>query len=726
MNELQALRLRVKREREARIAAERLLRLKSAHLHEANAELRELSAQLESAVDLKTRELLSAQRVADLGTFVWEPIEERLTFSEGIYQLLGLDPDEDELSFDRYMAMMPEEDRDRLTEQIANATAEGLRADRDTYVTVHRIVRPDGMIIWLRGRAEGVPNENGVVERMICTLQDITPYVKANEQLKESRRVVGMRVAELEQAHGELEQARDEARSANLAKSRFLAMISHEIRTPINGILGTLRLLADRVVDEDQQQLVRVSLASAEELRVILNDVIDFAKLESGRMQLENADFAVAGWLQDTCNVWRVQAEAKGLELRTILDPRVPPIVHGDSSRLRQILNNLISNAIKFTDDGVVEVRLQLYGAAPQGAAKVHLQIEVEDTGIGISRQDQTRLFREFSQVGTPMSAASGTGLGLAISRALITEMEGHIGVVSSSGKGSTFSVRVSLPVGREAAPAVVEGVRFEKLRTEDGRAPDVLIAEDVPANQLVARMTLQDWGCNVDVVSNGIEAVEACRGGRYDAVLMDVAMPEMDGLQATKLIRALGVEAMRNVPIIGVTAFAHEDEAERCIDAGMNAVSTKPLDRQQLYGELQRALTGAAQVGGAPELASKNECLDVEALHRLTRGFTDEQVVGVVRQAIADIEQHRSCAVSSAEAGDVANLSRSCHALKGLASTFGSPELAETARAIEQHARDGDGEAAVAQALSLLDEKAERALEAFGEYVSARDVRHG
>jgi PAS domain S-box-containing protein len=727
MNELQALRLRVKREREARIAAERLLRIKSAHLHEANSELRKISAQLEVAVDLKTRELLAAQRVADLGSFVWEPHEERLTFSDGIYTLLGLDPDRDELSYDRYLAMMPEEDRNRLAEQISTAIEQGLRADRESYVTVHRLVRPDGMTVWVRGRAEGVVNEKGVVDRMICTLQDITLYVKANEKLQESRQLVEARVAELEQTQAELERAMDEARSANLAKSRFIAMISHEIRTPINGVLGTLRLLADRVIGPEQEELVRVASASAEELRLILNDVIDFAKLESDQVVLEKAEFAVAGWFQDTCDVWRGEADAKGIELRTILDPRVPPVVLGDASRLRQVLNNLISNAIKFTGDcGVVEVRLQLYGAAPRTGAKAHLQIEVEDTGIGISRQDQTKLFREFSRVGTRTDVTSGTGLGLAICRGLITQMEGHIGVVSSPGKGSTFSVRISLPAGSAGEPAPSKRPRFEELRTEDGRPPEVLIAEDVPANQLVARMTLQDWGCNVDLASNGIEAVDACRRRAYDAVLMDVAMPEMDGLEATRLIRAFEEKAARDVPIIGVTAFAHDDEEDRCISAGMNAVSTKPLIREHLYGELQRALAGTVQVGGEPELPSKNRCLDVEVLHRLTQGFTDEQVVGVVRQAIADIEQHRTCAVSSAEAGDVANLSRSCHALKGLAATFGSPDLAETAGAIEQHARDGDGEAAVAQALSLLDKTAERAVRAFDEYVSARDIRHG
>jgi len=374
------------------------------------------------------------------------------------------------------------------------------------------------------------------------------------------------------------------AQQANQAKSAFLATISHEIRTPLNGILGMAQAMSREPMTGDQQERLRVLRQSGSTLLTLLNDMLDMAKIEAGKIQLEAVDFDPEALARDACDAFGAIATEKGLALS--FEARgVRGLYRGDPTRVRQILYNLIGNAVKFTDQGRVDVRLAL--------EETGFVVTVEDTGVGFSDAARTSLFEKFSQGdATTTRRFGGSGLGLPISRDLARLMEGEITVESRPGAGSSF--RVFLPIPRTERPAATPAAApaAEHLAMSRGGRPAILVAEDNPTNQVVLRSLLADAGVDLEVVEDGRLALEAWRRRAFDLILMDINMPVMDGVSATRAIRAEERERARaRTPIIALTANAMDHQKHDYLAAGLDAHVSKPIDLTALFAAMAEAL---------------------------------------------------------------------------------------------------------------------------------------
>ncbi len=390
-------------------------------------------------------------------------------------------------------------------------------------------------------------------------------------------------------AHAEMLRARAAAEEASRAKSEYLAHLSHEIRTPLNGVIGTISLLQQTPLNAEQVEYTNTIRASGEALLSIVNEVLDFSKIEAQQVELEERAFEVRGVVRDAINIVSAQARQRGLDLRVEVDPAAPRYCRGDPFRVQQILVNLLSNAVKFTRQG--HVRVTVAAAPAQGpGAPLALRFRVEDTGIGIPPDRLDRLFRPFSQADRSTARRfGGTGLGLAISRRLCELMGGSIEVETAPGRGTafTFVVRVGhAEAGESSAPRAPSSLPAAAARAE----LRVLVAEDNPVNQRVAEMMLRKNGFAVDVVSNGVEALEALERRRYDVVLMDVQMPELDGLEATRRIVERWGDARPRV--IAMTANALRGDRELCLAAGMDDYVDKPARATDLVSAIARVLS--------------------------------------------------------------------------------------------------------------------------------------
>jgi signal transduction histidine kinase len=393
----------------------------------------------------------------------------------------------------------------------------------------------------------------------------------------------------LHRAMTELVSARDAAQAANVLKSQFLANMSHEIRTPLNGVLAMAQIIALGELSEAQRERVDIIRRSGEDLMAVLNDILDLSKIEAGKMEIESGEVdakVLGAAVHETFGAVAAAKPGVAFDLEVAPDALGPR--RGDPARIGQILNNLVSNALKFTERGTVKVRIEGYGPA----GREGLVMTVADTGIGIPTDKISMLFEKFSQAdGSNTRRYGGTGLGLAISRELARLMRGAITVDSVEGEGSTFTVRLPAPRVGNIAQAAAPAKPASEVETQE-RTLRVLAAEDIPTNQLVLRTIMQTFGVEIDMVDNGRDAVSAWKRGEYDLILMDIQMPEMDGVAATRTIRAAETASgRRRTPIIAVSANAMAHQVAEYLAAGMDGHVAKPIELAKLHTAIGAAL---------------------------------------------------------------------------------------------------------------------------------------
>ncbi|NPA95668.1 MAG: PAS domain S-box protein [Thermodesulfobacteria bacterium] len=543
---------------------------------------------------------------------------------------------------------------------------------------------------------------------------------------------VGNDITQLKMLQLALAEAKEKAEAANRAKSAFLANMSHEIRTPLNGVIGMLSLLSTTRLDEQQREYVQVAHSSAEALLFLINDILDISKIEAGRMEFDMVDFNLANLLEEFSRSFAMAAKKKGLEYEMKLDDNVPVCLKADPGRLRQVLLNLTGNALKFTEKGKVEVSVQL---VEDLGDRVIIKFLVKDTGIGIPRDKMDLLFKKFSQVDASISRRfGGTGLGLAISKKLVEKMGGKIGVESEDGKGSIFWFTVNLEKGDPDSEGCSKAVDDEEFRL--GGLPEnirlkgrVLVVEDNPVNQQVVVGLLRKLGLRAEAVNNGKEALEVLEMIPYDLVLMDIQMPVMDGLSASKAIRDPASKVLnREIPIVALTAHAFKEEVAKCIKAGMNDYLTKPIDNHRLVTVLKKwlpfyyeeprtsKLDDSEQIPDSPGDASEaneahsNELPVFDKEDFSTRTMNDEELGRQVLILFMDSfrEQLEKLAVAIEE-GDSNEIMRIAHSIKGSSANIGAKRLSEIAMQMEKKAETGD--------LEDIEERFEALKEAFQDF---------
>lgn len=518
-------------------------------------------AQANGLLEKSQQSLLTAQRIACMGNWDWNIEDDILGWSEEIYRIFGIPPQSTDPTYQDFLKAVHPEDRQRVEEAVQQALND---LKTGTYDIEHRVVRPDGDVRQVHEKGRVFTGADGQPFRMVGTVHDITER------------------KEMEQA---LRRAKIKAEGANRAKSEFLAHMSHDIRTPMNAILGAAELLEDTELDEEQRKYVRMYSRAGEALLALINDILDLSKIEAGKLHLERIPFSPAEVVRNTASILELTAREKGLTWDVQIAPATPDQVRGDGDRLRQVLLNLLGNAVKFTEKGGVSLILERTGEGDG------LSFAVEDTGIGIPPDRLGWIFEPFiqSEVATARRYG-GTGLGLSICQQLVALMGGALEVESAVDRGSRFSF--TLPLSPVAMGAAATDDAPPALTANPEKQAKILIAEDAPENRMVLAGFLKSPRFRTTLAENGREAIEAFSYESYDLVLMDVEMPELNGVEAVRKIRQVEAAGKRPpTPVIALSAHAMREYTDKMLDAGCDGYLSKPITKKRLLEEIDSFL---------------------------------------------------------------------------------------------------------------------------------------
>ncbi|MBS0451398.1 MAG: response regulator [Proteobacteria bacterium] len=667
-------------------------------LQQAEEGLRALNAQLEARVHQRTAELETANAflssvIHHIPYHVLVKNADDLTIVRvnRAFEALNGRTQEEVLGKTVHDFVSSKDEADFFTAKDREALALGREVD----IPEETLHARDGTVRVLHAKKLPIFDETGRARYVLTLSEDVT------EKRKKER--------EIERLNAALAQRSEEVEAANRAKGTFLATMSHEIRTPMHGMLGMLELLSLTELDTDQRETLALVRDSSRSLLRVIDDILDFSKIEAGKLEVRPEIVSIKRLIEEVHSIYLGNASSKGLIVRRMVDPRVSPALRADPVRLRQILNNFVSNAIKFTTEGWIDINVQWLG---QADGQERLRFEVKDTGIGISNEDQQRLFQPFSQAegDAARRRPSGTGLGLVISRQLAQLMGGSIRLESEHGRGTTLILEVALPIAElppggadAAASAHLFDTAMRRIAPSPAQAETegtlVLVVDDHPVNRMLLLRQVRTLGYAAQTADDGLQALEMWKAGRFGLVITDCHMPHMDGYDLARSIRTVERSTGRaRVPIIACTANALQGEAESCRAAGMDDFLVKPVELAQLIEKLDQWLPLApplAQGAAAPVGATRSDATAcAKPIDEALLSATCEGDASLVAEILATFQ--RTCEDDSGAlrqamaADDVAQVTQFAHRMAGAGKMVGALAFAGACETIERASRAG------------------------------------